>query len=173
MENKPDLFPFFDADKELLSSVGKVVLDFCALENELSIFISLLVNYKDAYAANVSASELSFRKKLIVLKSEYKYRVQDAQKFDQLDKLCNDLRDIELTRNEYFHSFYTNTLYLPKEKDKEGTVQRIRSKYRKNADSHFLRTPISPNELLEFSDKIRSKCNLLMFMSEEYSKGCV
>jgi hypothetical protein len=169
MDDIPALFPFIDADDELLKSLGRATMDFNALKQELSEFISRLIDAKDPHPAFVAVCELSFKTKLGVLMSEYELKVKLNSKREQLRHLLGICGNIDKARNHYMHSFFYSDSSNSEKNKTQNRVRRLKPK--SYITKGFLLSPalITPKELNDFSNRIRSIGIQLLAMDSEYS----
>ncbi len=160
-------FPFTLDNKELFSSMGEVVINICTLEDFLSTFITLLIDYENSHAAYIAVSEIGFRAKLGVLMSEYELRVKDPSKREKLRDLLEKCGDIEKTRNTYMHSIYhdMSDVYRGATRTK---IQRFKPTNKVTKGFSNEPTLVTPRELNEFSLRIKGVGKQIFYICSEY-----
>ena len=109
----------------------------------------------------MAANELSYKKKLALLASLYKFRVKEPDKLNALDSLVDRLQDLERTRDLYMHSFW--------DMEPDGSITRVKPKARFAKGFSLGESPANPKELDEFSERIITHGRSLMVVWSEFT----
>ncbi len=162
LTDRIEAYPFHVRDETLLLSIGRVSVHFNALEHVLSIFISSLIAMKKGVKAGfMTASELSYRKKLVVLASLYKHRIKEPEKINSFDLLIEELQALEKRRDLYLHSFW--------DMESDGRIMRVKPKATIGKGFNSNPTAANPKELDEFSERIISNGKMVMEVWGEFT----
>ncbi len=168
MVNISKIYPFFDAEDEFAKSFGQMIIDFCGIQNIITGFIVRLIANSDPRFAHVAVNELNFNRQLNVLMSLYELRVTERDKIENLRVLLDKLDVIEKNRNDYIHSFYSDSLFLPSENPAKGTIRRFKQSASMKKGYKIRHSDLKPSELNELSLRIRSLGVALQEIEKKY-----
>ena len=153
-------------DQQILLNLGRVSANFNALEFEMGLFISDLVNIKDRQVGFMIACELRYTAKIAIVMALYEYKVADLERVEKLREHLKLISALEDERNKYMHSsvhIFAN-----------GKTKSMKPSTKLKKGFDFTPTEIKPEELELFSEKALSYKHLLKLMRIDYFKNlCV
>jgi len=145
---------------DFLYELGRAIANFQALESGLKRFIALLLDSSDLDPGRITASELSYRAKVAVLRALYDYRVSDKERTTRMRALLGRIAGFEDERNRFMHSSYSGY----------GEEKIFRHKENSTLSAGFTRLKLetSHEELAEFSQRLLSEREVLIEAYNDY-----
>ena len=153
-------YPFHVQDDELLKCVGRISVNFSALEHIVTMFIVILTAETDSHPIYIVAVQLPFRTKLAVLVSLCTLKIKDPKRLESVIDIITKLSDLETSRNTYIHSFW--------DLDESKRVLRIKSYSHPQKGFKRGETVVDLKELNAFAERTKSFGLQLMNKWGEY-----
>jgi len=131
---------------EHLRALGKITTNFAMLEEVVSVCIWGLIG-EEQRLGRVITTELSFSRKVDLLSSLYRYRINSAEKLSELNELLNQLALAEEKRNSITHSHWGAG-------STKQTITRIKATAKRGAGLKFQFEKMNVDDLNEIADFI-------------------
>lgn len=93
-----------EANPEILSAIGRVVIESSRLEYELALIVSHLIDSTDEKVGWIVTAGASIKTLSPLLLSLYEYRVKDENKIEHLKELLGKCQKLSSVRDVYVHS---------------------------------------------------------------------
>jgi hypothetical protein len=105
-----------------LKDIGRLVVDFAALESSIAIAIWNLLNI-DGSKGEIITSEMSFKNMLALFSSLFMHKTSDRAALDEMKVLISQATGVEIKRNRIVHSSWGMRVW----RDGRETVVRMKT----------------------------------------------
>lgn len=142
-----------DLSDDHYKQVGRICISHSSLEENISIFTSLLIDSKHTNTSQIITGGLNFSSKVNLLSSLGKGRIEDKKEYETLIEIIKKINKLNEQRNNIIHSAWWT---------EHGTNKVTLGKVNKKDKTKYLHTEIKVEELKSVANNIQQVSKRLM-----------